>query len=213
MGVLVSARENEEKEFAMYRKLNPWSALALVLVLVSLVGCSSGVEGTETESVMETDSGVAVLDTYDVTATVVGIDEVKNKVTFQTPDGKTTTCKAGKDVDLTVLKVGDQISIEVLEEVAVEIDKGGDVASIGAVGMASVAASDKETDVMTVDTVEMTAVVTALDAGKRKVTFTFVDGSTKTVKVDKKVDLSTIQVGDSVTVEVTEGVALSVKSV
>ena len=197
----------------MYRKLNSWSALALLVALVSLAGCSSGVEGTETQSVIETDTGVAVLETYDVTATVVSIDEVKNKVTFETPDGKKTTCKAGKDVDLTALKVGDQLSIEVLEEVAVEINKGGDVASVGAAGMASVAESGKETDVMTVDTVEMTAVVTALDASKRKVTFTLVDGTTKTVKVDKKVDLSTIQVGDSVTVEVTEGVALSVKSV
>ena len=197
----------------MYRKFNSWSALALLLALVSLAGCSSGVEGTETESVIETDSGVAVLETYDVTATVVSIDEVKNKVTFETPDGKKTTCKAGKDVDLTALKVGDQLSIEVLEEVAVEITKGGDVASVGAAGMASVAESGKETDVMTVDTVEMTAVVSALDASKRKVTFTLVDGTSKTVKVDKKVDLSTLQVGDSVTVEVTEGVALSVKSV
>lgn len=213
MGVLVTLQENEEKEFAIYRKLNSWSALALVLALVSLAGCSSGVEGTETESVIETDSGVAVLDTYDVTATVVSIDEVKNKVTFQTPDGKKTTCKVGKDVDLTALKVGDQLSIEVLEEVAVEINKGGDVASVGAAGMAAVAESGKETDVMTVDTVEMTAVVTALDASKRKVTFTLVDGTTKTIKVDKKIDLSTIQVGGSVTVEVTEGVALSVKSV
>lgn len=197
----------------MYRKFNSWSALALLLALVSLAGCSSGVEGTETQSVIETDSGVAVLETYDVTATVVSIDEVKNKVTFETPDGKKTTCKAGKDVDLTALKVGDQLSIEVLEEVAVEITKGGDVASVGAAGMASVAESGKETDVMTVDTVEMTAVVSALDASKRKVTFTLVDGTSKTVKVDKKVDLSTLQVGDSVTVEVTEGVALSVKSV
>ena len=197
----------------MYRKMSSWSAVALLLVLVPLLGCSSGVEGTETQAVVETDSGVAVLETYDVTATVVVIDEVKNKVTFETPDGKKTTCKAGKDVDLTVLKVGDLLSVEILEEVAVEITKGGDVASVGAAGMASVAESGKETDVMTVDTVEMTAVVTALDAGKRKVTFTFVDGSTKTVKVDKKVDLSMIQVGDSVTVEVTEGVALSVKTV
>lgn len=196
----------------MYGRLNSWSVLAVSLALMPLVGCSSGVEGTQTQTVVDTDGGVAVLDTYNVTATVVAIDNVKGKVTFQTPDGKKTTCKAGKGVDLTGLAVGDQVSVEVLEEVAVEITKGGNVASVGAAGMAAVAQSGNETDVMTVDTVEVTAVVSAIDAKKRKVTFTFVDGSTKTIKVQKSVDLTNVNVGDSVTVEMTEGVAISVKS-
>jgi hypothetical protein len=191
----------------MYRKLNSWSFVAAAVVLMPLVGCSSGVEGTETETVID-----AVLETYDVKATVVAIDMTKGKVTFQTPDGKKTTCKASKDVDLTGLTVGSQVEVEVLEEAAVQLVKGGDVAAIGEAGMAAVAQSGNETDVMMVDTVVVTAVVSKLDQKSRKATLTFADGSTTAFKVQKSIDLTKFAVGDNVTVQVTEGVALSIKT-
>jgi hypothetical protein len=61
-----------------------------------------------------------------------------------------------------------------------------------------------------VATVRMTGTITAMDIKKRKVTFQFEDGSTKTIKVDKSVNLSNAAVGDRVTVVVTEAAALTV---
>jgi hypothetical protein len=51
--------------------------------------------------------------------------------------------------------------------------------------------------------------VTAVDADKHKVTFQLADGSTKTVKAGKTVDLSGVQPGDSVTIQVGEGLVVT----
>ena len=48
-----------------------------------------------------------------------------------------------------------------------------------------------------------------MDAKKHKVTFQLGDGTTKTVKAGKKVDVSVLNVGDSVTIQVGEGLVVS----
>ena len=58
---------------------------------------------------------------------------------------------------------------------------------------------------------EITAKVTAVDAAKRKVTLELPDGSKKTVKAGKQIDLSSIKAGDNVTVQHTEAVAITVE--
>jgi len=181
--------------------------------LLGLTGCSSGVKGTETESVVAEPGGVAILDTYQASATVVSVDVAKGKLTLQTADGHKTTTKAGKDVDLSAFSAGDQLSITIIEELAVEIiPGGGDTGASEAAGIA-VAARGKEADVMTVGTAEVTADVTAIDVKAHKVTLRFVDGTSKTIKVDKSVDLARVNVGDSVDVEMTEAIALSATKV
>ena len=181
----------------------------LLAGLVAFAGCSSGVKGTETESVVAEPGGVAILDTYQATVTVVSVDMMKNKITVQTPDGHKSTLKAGKGVDVSAFSAGEQISVEMIEEMAVElIPGGGETGASEAAGIA-VAAKGNETDVMTVGTVEITADVTAVDAGAHKVTLKFADGTSKTVKVDKSVDLTKVNVGDSVDAEMTEGIAIS----
>ena len=50
-----------------------------------------------------------------------------------------------------------------------------------------------------------------MDARKRKVTYQLPDGTTKTVKADKNVDVSILKPGDNVTVQVSEGLVLSVQ--
>ena len=62
-----------------------------------------------------------------------------------------------------------------------------------------------------VDTSQITVKVINVNAVKHKVTFEFPDGTTKTVKVGKKVDLSTVHPGDNVTVQVSEGFAITVE--
>jgi hypothetical protein len=57
---------------------------------------------------------------------------------------------------------------------------------------------------------EMAAKVVAIDPSTRKATFQFADGSTKTVKVPKSVDLSQHQVGETVVVGYAESVVIAV---
>ena len=61
-----------------------------------------------------------------------------------------------------------------------------------------------------VETEMVTARVTAIDTGKRKVTVQFQDGTTKTYKAQKGVDLSQVHVGDNITMQVTEAAAITV---
>ena len=61
-----------------------------------------------------------------------------------------------------------------------------------------------------VETQQVTVVVTAVDANKHKVTFRLPDGSTKKVKVSDELDLSTVTIGESLTIVVSEGLAITV---
>ncbi len=126
----------------------------------------------------------------------------------QTSDGHKSTVKASKGVDISAFSPGEQISVTMIEELAVAIIPGGGETGASEAAGIAVAASSKEADVMTVGTTEVTAEVTAVDAKKHKVTLKFVDGTSKTIKVDKSVDLTKVNVGDSVDVALTEGIAL-----
>ena len=52
---------------------------------------------------------------------------------------------------------------------------------------------------------QVTVVITAVDVEKRKVTYELPDGTTKTVKVGKDVDLSQVVVGENVTAVIGTG--------
>lgn len=51
-----------------------------------------------------------------------------------------------------------------------------------------------------------------MDAQKHKVTLEFPDGSSKKVKVGKKVDLSSVPIGANLKVQLSEGLAFSLRT-
>jgi len=61
-----------------------------------------------------------------------------------------------------------------------------------------------------VETSQVTGLVTAVDAAKQKVTFKLPDGTSKTMNVSDKVDLSKVFIGKTLTVFEGEGLAISV---
>ncbi len=71
------------------------------------------------------------------------------------------------------------------------------------------ATNGKTTGVFEGEASEVSAQVVALDPASRRVTFQFQDGTTKTMKAHKKVDLSGLAVGDSVTVEYAESLIIA----
>ena len=64
--------------------------------------------------------------------------------------------------------------------------------------------------VVMVDSVGMTAEITAIDAHDHRVTIVLPDGSARDVKVGKHIDLTNLALGDSIYIEVTEALALEV---
>jgi hypothetical protein len=186
-------------------------AVLLSAAMFTFTSCSTTMEGEEDVAILETKDGAMVVETLTTTATVTAIDASKRKVTLTTPDGKKNTFKAGKNVNLGQLQVGDRITASVTEEVAVFLRKPGTPTSAGAGAAVAVAARGNEADVLTAETQEVTAKVTALDAKHHKVTLQFADGTTKTLKVGKKVNLADVKVGEDVTAQVAEAVAIVVQ--
>ena len=66
--------------------------------------------------------------------------------------------------------------------------------------------------VVMAETVEVTATIRVVDPADRKLTLEFVDGSMKTVKVGRGTDLSNVAPGESLRIQLTEAVAISVSA-
>ena len=187
------------------------ATLALLpAALLTFTSCSTS-RGTEEVTALETADGVAIVDTFRTSATVTAIDATKRKVTLTTADGKRTTVKCGPEVvNFSQLEINDRLNVTITEELAVFLGTGEPPSATGASGVALAPVGAKPGGVMA-DTVQVTAKVTAIDANKRKVTLALPDGSTKTVKAGKKVDLSGVKIGDNVTVQHTESLAITVE--
>jgi len=179
-------------------------------VMLALTACSRSKDADQA-TVIETADGAIAVDTATSTATVTGIDAATRELTLVTPNGKKTKYKAGPDVaNFDQIKIGDQVKALLTEEVAVSIGSGRPQTgtSAGEVALAPVGA--KPGGVM-VQTSQVTVKIVEVDAKKHKVTYQLADGSTRTVKAGKEVDVSVLKPGDNVTVRVSDGVAVLVE--
>ena len=184
------------------------SAALLSAAVVTMTGCAS-TEGVEQEQVYTATDGFAVVDTFTYVATVTKINAATRKVTVTTPDGKSSTFKAAKSVDLGSYKVGDQIGFQATEAMALVVRKDGRAPADAAAIELAAATNGKTTGVFEGEAIEVSAKVTAMDPAARRVTFQFEDGTTQTMKAHKKVDLSGLAVGDTVTVEYAESLIIA----
>jgi len=167
--------------------------------------------GTEEVDLIETEHGAIIVDTLTVTATVTGIDAAKRKVTLVSPGGHKTTYKCGPDVvNFDQIEVGDQVKATVTEEAAIFFGVGDPPSEVVGAGVALAPVGAKPGGVF-VESAQITAQVVAVNAEKHKVTLAFPDGTTKRVKVGKKVDLNAVPLGYDITVQVSEGIAITVQ--
>jgi hypothetical protein len=185
------------------------SLVLLPVTVLTMAGCASTTEGVEQEQVYTASNGFAVVDTFSYVATVTAIDAATRKVTVTTPDGKSSTFKAAKKVDLGAFKVGEQIGFQATEAMALVIRKDGRPPADAAAIELAAATNGKTTGVFEGQALEVSAKVTALDPNTRRVTFQFEDGTTRTMKAHKKVDLSSLAVGDTVIVEYAESLMIA----
>ncbi len=185
-------------------------ALALLPTAIIFTSCSTTKFPVEIMAI-ETPDGAIIVETTTMTATVTAIDRAKRKLKLVSPSGSRSTYKAGpKVIIFDQIQVGDRITTTVTEEVAVFIGSG---APPGAMTETTVviAPAGANSGSVRVDTSQITVKVINVNAAKHKVTFELPDGTTKTVKIGKKVDLSAVRPGDNVTVQVSEGFAITVE--
>lgn len=189
------------------------SFLILSAALVAAVSCTTIKPQTDISTKFKPGvPGGEVVQTSIITAAVAGIDAAKRRIALVTPDGKKFTVKAGPEVvNFDQIRIGDRLLITFTEEIVIRMAKPGEETKDGAAAVVGLAAESSKPGVMTAETVQVTATVTAIDLKKRKATLQFADGSSKKVAVRQDVDLSRLKVGEKVVIRVTGVFAILVE--
>jgi len=195
----------------MKRRTIIWAnAVLLAGAMFGFTSCST-MKGTEEVDLIETEDGAIIVDTLTITATITGKDTAKRKVTMVSPGGHKTTYKCGPEVvNFDQIEVGDQVKATVTEEAAIFIGRGDPPSEMASAGVA-LAPEGAKPGAVVVESEQVTAQVIAVNAKKHKVTLAFPDGTTKQVKVGKKVDLNAVPLGMDITVQVSQGIAITVQ--
>lgn len=156
--------------------------------------------------------GSATLNTMQLEAKVVEIDQEARTAVLQVPSGATMPIKVGPEaINFDQIKVGDTVRAVVTEELVIQMAGEDSANEDGAAAAAVLAPKGAMPGAALAETVRMTATVTAIDVEARTATLTFEDGQSKTVSVRPDIDLSQRKVGEKVSFEMTQMVALSVE--
>ena len=199
----------------MKRNILNWAALTLLpAAMLAFTSCSTEPkgEGAGFTAVHPGVPGGVIVQTYKETATVTGIDTATRKVTLVAKDGAKTTVKAGPEVvNFDQIQVGDQVKATVAEQLVMFMRKNGEPANDGEAAAVALAPVGAKPGVVMANTVEVTGKVEAIDLAHRKATLRFPDGTAKTFKVRKDVDMTKGKIGDEVVFRTTEALAISVE--
>jgi len=193
------------------------SLLSAVLLPLALSSCSSTPQSAEVHktSMVSVQPGVpggTTVETYQSSATVTAIDTATRSVTVVSPNGATATFKCGPEViNFDQIHVGDQIRATLTKEVVVFLASAGAPPMDGGAGAVALPAQGEKPGIAMADTVELTAVVKAVDLKRHEATLLFLDGTTKTVKVRPDVDLTKARLGEQVVIRSTRTMALLVE--
>ena len=185
--------------------------LASAIPLAPIEGRLSG-EVTGAAVLAQGVPGGAVVQTYELSATVASIDKASRRLTLLSSDGIKQTVKVGPEaINFDQIKVGDQLKVTVAEELVVYVAGKGETPSNAAAQVVALAPKGAKPGGIMADTIQVTAKVTAIDLEHRKATLQFEDGSSRTVAVRPDVDLAKRKVGDKVVIRTTEALAITVK--
>jgi hypothetical protein len=170
---------------------------------------------------VEADAGVITM-----VATVEAIDVTNRVVTVVGPNNNWVEVIVGPD-KIKLIKVREKITISYQDEVAVALrpvnkgQQGDSFAAEATEGMGLDAPTVAEQDWVTVTphgateltTVEVTDTIAAINRNQGTVTFAGTGGKTRTFLVGPNVNLTGVEVGDEVVLEVTRAVAVDIKPV
>jgi hypothetical protein len=161
--------------------------------------------------VKEGPGSVVVVQTVQLQATVVAIDAANRTVRLKPKWSDPKTFRVGEGaVNFQQVRVGDLVHATVIEETAITLVPGGAPAGAGAAAVATLAPEGSMPAGIVAATVEAVATIVAIDGHEHTVTLEFADGHTSELNVGKHRDLSKVALGDSVRVQITEAVAISV---
>jgi len=199
-------------------RLSFFATLGLLAVVPLVTSCSSSssekanVKKTETVAVQEGVPGGIFIETYEGNGTITAINPETRTFTMVRPDGTQGLFKAGPGmVNFPQLRVGDKVKATLTDEMVVFVKKKDATAVDGAATAVVLAPKGAKPGGVVADTVQVTAIVKAVDLEHHKATLQFPDGSTKTIAVRPDVELSAASVGTEVVIRKTQALALSVE--
>ena len=156
--------------------------------------------------------GGAVVQTYQLTASVVAIDPATRKVTLLSPGGVKQTVKVGPEaINFDQIRLGDTLKVEVTEQLVVHLAGAGEFTEDGAAALVALAPKGAKPGGVMAETTQVIGTVTAINQQKRTATLRFEDGSSRTFPVRSDVNLGQRKVGEKVVFRATEMVAIRVE--
>jgi Cu/Ag efflux protein CusF len=184
-------------------------AMACIAASALVVVVASGACATKKESEMP---GVVAADVIEFESTVEAVDAQKRRVTLKGPDGATRTFALGRDVrNFDQIKPGDKVKVELIEEVALFVRKASEPPTAVAATAVGVAPKGQKPGLVTVDTVQISGNVEAIDYQKRMITLRGPQGNLVTYKVDESAKrFSDVKKGEQVVMQITEALAIVV---
>lgn len=186
----------------------------LPALLLTFASCASApkVEKAATVAYREGMPGGTLVETYKITVTVTDIDPASRKVTLVAPDGSRNTFTAGSDDrNFGQLRVGAQAQATVTRQLVVFLRRDGAALSEGPGLAAALAPPGAESGVLKSDTIQRIAKVGAIDEERRQATLEFPDGTAKTFRVRKEVELRGVKPGEEVVIRTTSAVVLTLE--
>ncbi len=150
-----------------------------------------------------------------VTATVKAIDQKTRQVTLKGKDGKELTFTADERVkNLAQVKVGDLVTADYFESVAIYVSKPDGTAHGMEVSGGVVAAKPGEMPgAVAGREVTLVALIESIASDKGSVTLKKADGTTVVLPVKNPENLEGVKVGDQVTITASQALAISVERV
>jgi hypothetical protein len=183
--------------------------LVIPAALLAFTSCSSTPQSPT--AAPEAMRGGAIIDTASAIATVQSVDASSRVVVLRRPDGSLINYECGPEVlNFGQIRVGDHVTAQVADAVAIVLLKGGVPPSAGAASVVVRAPLGAKPAAKMVDTVGFTAKVVSVDKMNHEVTLRMVDGSSQTVKVGPDIKLSHVKAGDDVGVRLTRAFMIEV---
>ena len=166
-----------------------------------------------TTSAEEGVPGGIVVNTVEVSARVVAVDQASRTATLMDQDGEKFDVKVGPEaVNFDQVKKGDLVKVTVTEQVVIYVAKEGTASSDdGGARVVALAPKGAKPGGLVAGTVQITGTVVAIDQEKRIVTLRFDDGTFKAFSVREDIDLTQHKKGEQVVFQITEMVAITVE--
>ena len=156
--------------------------------------------------------GQVVLNSVTTNATVVSVDTAQRRLVLRFGSGAQATYHAGSEVpNFDQIRAGDQVKTTTVEEFAVAIAAPDALSNPTNRVTVIRAPTGVELGAKPVATTKLTAKILAFDYYARQVTLQLTDGTTRTVRVREAVNLGNYNIGDTVSVLITEAMTIALE--